>query len=106
MSSRNLDTNQLFTNSTFIISSNSWDNVLLWFLGDFTTTHILVYFLYSLFTGIARERDDSETFNFQVNLEKHFDRYFDHQDQFNEEWAKQLDNCDDYFLVIESEFRA
>ena len=48
-----------------------------------------------------RERDDSEELNFQINLEKHFDRYFDQQDQFNEEQGKQLD-CD-YFLVIETE---
>ena len=43
-----------------------------------------------------RERDDSETFNYQLNIEKHYERYFDQEDQEN------TDKSDDTIIVVET----
>ena len=68
--------------------------------GFWVTLLLLIFCTAGLFCFILavrwnckRERDDSEAFNVQVNLEK---------TSSIEEQAKQLHNRDDYFLVIES----
>ena len=41
----------------------------------------LVVFILAIKWYQKLERDDSETFNYQLNIEKHYEDYFDEEDQ-------------------------
>ena len=58
----------------------------------------LVCFVLAVRWYKRRVRNDCETINYQMNLEKHFERYLDQQDHFTKEKETELEN----FIIIDN----
>lgn len=59
-------------------------------------------FLLAIYKYRKRERDDIEAINYQINLEKHFERVFDLEDKYLKDWEKG-DEIGDAYIILESD---